>query len=65
MLELPFATHLAVDAVRRQFDPAAPPEPERPRRTFRPVRQVRLTTAAVLGRAARAVAPAPEWTSAH
>ncbi len=65
MLELPFATHLAVDAVRRQFDPAAPPEPHRPRRTSHLVRQARLTAAAVLQRAVRAVAPAPEWTSAH
>lgn len=65
MLELPFATHLAIEAVRCQFDPTAPPERERPRRSFRPVRQARVTIAAVLHRAARAVAPVPECAPAH
>jgi hypothetical protein len=65
MYELPLGLRLATDAVRSQFDPAAPPEPARPRRSFRPVRQVRVTAAAVLFRAARAVAPAPECTPAH
>jgi hypothetical protein len=65
MLELPFATHLAVESVRRQFDPTAPPEPDRPRRSFRPVHHARAATAAVLHRAAEALAPAPERTPAH
>jgi hypothetical protein len=65
MYELPLAIRLATDAVRSQFDPAAPPEPARPHRSFRPVRRARATTAAVLHRAARAVAPAPECTPAH
>ncbi|HZG90310.1 MAG TPA: hypothetical protein VEZ42_08850 [Pseudonocardia sp.] len=63
MQELPVAAHLATDAVRRQFAPDAPPEPDPVRR--RPVRRVRLVTAAVLDRAARAVAPAPECSAAH
>jgi hypothetical protein len=63
MYELPLALRLATDAVRSQFDPAAPPEPTR--RSFRPDRQARAATAAVLRRAARAVAPAPECTPAH
>jgi hypothetical protein len=57
LLPLPLASHLCAEAVRRQVDPAAPPEPDRPRRSFRPVRQARATAAAVLQRAARAVAP--------
>jgi hypothetical protein len=62
MYELPLALRLATDAVRGQFDPAAPPEPARPHRSFRPVRQARAAMAAVLHRAARAVAPVPECT---
>jgi hypothetical protein len=65
MYELPLALRLATDAVRSQFDPAAPSEHARPHRSFRPVRQARATTAAVLHRAARAVAPAPECTPAR
>jgi hypothetical protein len=65
MYELPLGLRLATDAVRSQFDPATPPQPARPRRSFHPVRQVRVTAAAVLHRAARAVAPAPECTPAH
>jgi hypothetical protein len=65
MYELPVATQLAVETVRRQFDPAAPPEPVRAGRSFRPVRLARATTAAVLHRVALAVAPAPECTPAH
>jgi hypothetical protein len=61
MYELPTATHLAVESVRRQFDPAAPPEPDRPRRTSHLLRRARFGTATALVRAARAVAPA----SAH
>jgi hypothetical protein len=57
MTELPLAAHLAVESVRRQFDPTAPPEPERRRRSLRPVRRIRLGTATVLFRAATAVAP--------
>ncbi len=65
MYELPLALRLATDAVRSQFDPAAPPEPARAHRSFRPVRRARAATAAVLHRTARAVAPAPECTPAH
>jgi hypothetical protein len=54
---LPLVGHLCAEAVRRQFDPAVPPEPVRPRRSFRPVRQARTTAAVVLQWAARAVAP--------
>jgi hypothetical protein len=57
---LPLVAHLTAEAVRRQVDPAAPPEPDRPRRSFRPVRQARAIAATVLHRVARAVAPAPE-----
>jgi hypothetical protein len=71
MYELPVALHLGTESVRRQFDPAAPPEPDRPRRSFRsfrsfrPIRGTRVITAAALHRAARAVAPAPEYTATH
>jgi hypothetical protein len=63
MYELPVATQLAVETVRRQFDPAAPPEPQRPRRSFRLVRQLRATAAAILRRAA--VPAVPERIPAH
>lgn len=63
MQELPVAALIATDAVRRQFDPAAAPEPDRPRR--RPVRAVRAATAGALHRAARAIAPPPEYSPAH
>jgi hypothetical protein len=68
MYELPVALHLGTESVRRQFDPAAPPEPDRPRRrfgSFPPVRRARVITAAALHRAARAVAPAPGFTATH
>lgn len=63
MQELPVAAFVATEIVRRQFDPAAPPEPDRPRR--RPFRAVRAATAGVLHRAARAIAPPPECSPAH
>lgn len=68
MYELPVALHLGTESVRRQFDPAAPPEPDRARRwfrSFRAVRRAQVITAAALHRAARAVAPAPECTATH
>ena len=62
MHELPLATHLAVESVRRQFDPTAPPEPDR--RRSQPVRRFRTAAAAALRRAAQAVAPThPELRS--
>lgn len=58
LLLLPLVGHMCAEAVRRQVDPAALPEPDRPRRSFRPVWQARATAAVVvLQRAARAVAP--------
>jgi hypothetical protein len=65
MYELPLAIRLATDAVRSQFDPAAPPEPDRPRQWFGSFRPARVITAAALHRAARAVAPAPGFTATH
>jgi hypothetical protein len=65
MYELPVALHLGTESVRRQFDPAGPPEPDRPRRSFRSVRQTRLITAAAVRWVARAVASAPECTATH
>jgi hypothetical protein len=65
MHELPLAAHLAIDVVRRQFDPTAPAEPDRPPRAFRPVRRVRSVTAAALQRAASAVEPRPECSPAR
>lgn len=66
MYELPVATVLAAESVRRRFDPTAPAEPDGPPRSFRrPAHRVRLATAAVLQRAARAIEPRPECTPAH
>jgi hypothetical protein len=65
MVEMPLAALLSAAAVRRQFDPTAPPEPEPPRRARRAVRQARLAASAALLRAARAVEPRPECTPAH
>lgn len=56
MHELPVASHLALEAVRRQFDPTAPAQPDR---EYRLVRQAREAAAAVLMRVARVVAPGP------
>jgi hypothetical protein len=65
MVEMPLAALLSADVMRRQFDPAAPPEPEPPRRARRAVRQARLAASTALLRAARAVEPRPECTPAH
>jgi hypothetical protein len=65
MIEMPLAEMLSTAAVRRQFDPAAPPEPDPPRRTRRAVRQARLATSSALLRIARTVEPRPECTPAH
>jgi hypothetical protein len=65
MQELPVAAFIATDAVRRQFDPAAPPEPDPPHRVRRSVRAVRSATAAALYRTARAIAPPPDCAPAR
>jgi hypothetical protein len=65
MTEMPIAALFATDLVRRQFDPAAEPEPEPPRRAQRAVRQARLAASTALLRAARAVEPRPECSAAH
>jgi hypothetical protein len=65
MQELPVAAFVAVEAVRRQFDPATPPEPDPPRRARRAVRAARAATAAALHRTASAIAPPPECAPAR
>jgi hypothetical protein len=65
MIDTPVAALFATDLVRRQFDPAAPPEPEPPRRTRRAVRQARLAASTALLRVAHAVEPRPECSAAH
>ncbi len=64
MYELPVAASLATEVVRRQFDPAAPPEPDRRRRTPS-LRRVRLAAATALHRTADAVGPQPECSAAR
>jgi hypothetical protein len=65
MVEMPLAALLALDAVRRQFDPGAPAAPDPPRRARRAVRRARLATSSALHHAAQAVEPRPECTPAH
>jgi len=61
MHDLPVATYLAAAAVRRQFDPDAPPEPHRPPPRLRlrlpRAHRARSRLAGLLHAAARAVAP--------
>jgi hypothetical protein len=63
MYELPVAASLATEVVRRQFDPAAPPEPDRRRAPS--LRRVRLVAATALRRTADAVGPQPECSAAR
>lgn len=65
LYDLPVAANLVTEAVRRQFEPEPPPRPRGPRRSARALRSVRLATSAALHRAGRAVAPAPDCTTAH
>ena len=65
MYDLPVAAVFVRDAMRRQFEPAPPTPPSPPRRSTRAVRSLRLATSAALHRAAQAVAPPPECTTAH
>jgi hypothetical protein len=57
MNALPALTTIATDAIRRQFATTEPPVPDRPAAAPAPSR-IRLALAALLERAARAVAPA-------
>jgi hypothetical protein len=65
MIDMPLAAMLATDAMRRQFDPTAPPEPDPPHHARRAVRRARSAASTALLRAARAVEPRPECTPAH
>ena len=65
MYELPVAAVFVREAVRRQFEPAPPTPPRPPRRSTRAIRSLRVATSTALHRAARAVAPPPECTTAH
>jgi hypothetical protein len=65
MIDTPIAALFATDLVRRQFDPAAEPEPEPPRRARHAVHRARRVASTALLRAAWAVEPPPECSPAR